>query len=219
MQKTNLKQKLIATDLLSIGAVFFRPDEPFTWASGIKSPVYCDNRLTLTAPSVRGDIENGLAALIRENYPDAEVLMGTSTAGIAHAAITAHLLDLPMGYVRSGAKDHGRQNRIEGKLERGQHVVVVEDLISTGGSVIEVVDALREAGAEVLGVVSIFTYGMQRGLDRLAEAKVKNISLTNFDVIAEVAAELGYIKNEDIARLIAFRNNPSDESWIGGADR
>ena len=219
MQKTNLKQKLIATDLLSIGAVFFRPDEPFTWASGIKSPVYCDNRLILTAPGVRGDIENGLAALIRENYPDAEVLMGTSTAGIAHAAITAHLLDLPMGYVRSGAKDHGRQNRIEGKLERGQRVAVVEDLISTGGSVIEVVDALREAGAEVLGVVSIFTYGMQRGLDRLAEAKVKNISLTNFDVIAEVAAELGYIKNEDIARLIAFRNNPSDESWIGGADR
>lgn len=219
MQKTNLKQKLIATDLLSIGAVFFRPDEPFTWASGIKSPVYCDNRLTLTAPGVRGDIENGLAALIRENYPDAEVLMGTSTAGIAHAAITAHLLDLPMGYVRSGAKDHGRQNRIEGKLERGQRVVVVEDLISTGGSVIEVVDALREAGAEVLGVVSIFTYGMQRGLDRLAEAKVKNISLTNFDVIAEVAAELGYIKNEDIARLNAFRNNPSDESWLGGADR
>ena len=219
MQKTNLKQKLIATDLLSIGAVFFRPDEPFTWASGIKSPVYCDNRLTLTAPGVRGDIENELAALIRENYPDAEVLMGTSTAGIAHAAITAHLLDLPMGYVRSGAKDHGRQNRIEGKLERGQRVVVVEDLISTGGSVIDVVDALREAGAEVLGVVSIFTYGMQRGLDRLAEAKVKNISLTNFDVIAEVAAELGYIKNEDIARLIAFRNNPSDESWIGGADR
>ena len=219
MQKTNLKQKLIATDLLSIGAVFFRPDEPFTWASGIKSPVYCDNRLTLTAPGVRGDIENGLAALIRENYPDAEVLMGTSTAGIAHAAITAHLLDLPMGYVRSGAKDHGRQNRIEGKLARGQRIVVVEDLISTGGSVIEVVDALREAGAEVLGVVSIFTYGMQRGLDRLADAKVKNISLTNFDVIAEVAAELGYIKNEDIARLIAFRNNPSDESWIGGADR
>ena len=219
MQKTNLKQKLIATDLLSIGAVFFRPDKPFTWASGIKSPVYCDNRLTLTAPGVRGDIENGLAALIRENYPDAEVLMGTSTAGIAHAAITAHLLDLPMGYVRSGAKDHGRQNRIEGKLERGQRVVVVEDLISTGGSVIEVVDALREAGAEVLGVVSSVTYGMQRGLDRLAEAKVKNISLTNFDVIAEVAAELGYIKNEDIARLIAFRNNPSDESWIGGADR
>ena len=219
MQKTNLTQRLIATDLLSIGAVFFRPDEPFTWASGIKSPVYCDNRLTLTEPVVRGDIENGLAALIRENYPDAEVLMGTSTAGIAHAAITAHLLDLPMGYVRSGAKDHGRQNRIEGKLERGQRVAVVEDLISTGGSVIEVVDALRDAGAEVLGVVSIFTYGMQRGLDRLAEANVKNISLTNFDVIAEVAAELGYIKQDDIARLIAFRNNPSDESWIGGEDR
>ena len=219
MQKTNLTQRLIATDLLSIGAVFFRPDEPFTWASGIKSPVYCDNRLTLTEPVVRGDIENGLAALIRENYPDAEVLMGTSTAGIAHAAITAHLLDLPMGYVRSGAKDHGRQNRIEGKLERGQRVAVVEDLISTGCSVIEVVDALREAGAEVLGVVSIFTYGMQRGLDRLAEANVKNISLTNFDVIAEVAAELGYIKQDDIARLIVFRNNPSDESWIGGADR
>ena len=215
MQKTNLKQRLIATDLLSIGAVFFRPDEPFTWASGIKSPVYCDNRLTLTAPGVRGDIENGLAALIRENYPDAEVLMGTSTAGIAHAAITAHLLDLPMGYVRSGAKDHGRQNRIEGKLERGQRVVVVEDLISTGGSVIEVVNVLREAGAEVLGVVSIFTYGMQKGLDRLKEAKVKNISLTDFDCIAKVAAEEGYIRTEDIEKLIAFRNNPSDESWIG----
>ena len=217
MQKTNLKQKLIATDLLSIGAVFFRPDEPFTWASGIKSPVYCDNRLTLTAPGVRGDIENGLAALIRENYPDAEVLMGTSTAGIAHAAITAHLLDLPMGYVRSGAKDHGRQNRIEGKLEKGQKVVVVEDLISTGGSVIEVVDALREAGAEVLGIVSIFTYGMKKGLERLAAADVKNVSLTNLDVLSEVAAQEGYIKPEDVNRLIAFRNNPSDESWIGGA--
>ena len=209
----------IAKDLLKIQAVFLSPDKPFTWASGIKSPVYCDNRLTLTAPEVRTDVETGLKELIEENYPEAEVLMGTSTAGIAHAAITAHLMGLPMGYVRSGNKDHGRQNRIEGKLERGQRVVVVEDLISTGGSVIEVVDALREAGAEVLGVVSIFTYGMQRGLDRLAEAKVKNISLTNFDVIAEVAAELGYIKNEDIARLIAFRNNPSDESWIGGADR
>ena len=217
MQKTNLKQKLIATDLLSIGAVFFRPDKPFTWASGIKSPVYCDNRLTLTAPGVRGDIENGLAALIRENYPDAEVLMGTSTAGIAHAAITAHLLDLPMGYVRSGAKDHGRQNRIEGKLEKGQKVVVVEDLISTGGSVIEVVDALREAGAEVLGIVSIFTYGMKKGLERLAAADVKNVSLTNLDVLSEVAAQEGYIKPEDVNRLIAFRNNPSDESWIGGA--
>ncbi len=207
-------QKLIAKDLLSIKAVFFRPEEPFTWASGIKSPVYCDNRLTLTAPKVRTDVEEGLAKLIKENYPDAEVLMGTSTAGIAHAAITAHLLDMPMGYVRSGAKDHGRQNQIEGKLEKGQKVVVVEDLISTGGSVIEVVDVLREAGAEVLGIVSIFTYGMQKGLDRLAAADVKNISLTNFDVIAEVAAEEGYIKDEDIARLIAFRNNPSDESWI-----
>ena len=207
-------QKLIAKDLLSIKAVFFRPEEPFTWASGIKSPVYCDNRLTLTAPKVRTDVEEGLAKLIQENYPEAEVLMGTSTAGIAHAAITAHLLDMPMGYVRSGAKDHGRQNQIEGKLEKGQKVVVVEDLISTGGSVIEVVDVLREAGAEVLGIVSIFTYGMQKGLDRLAAANVKNISLTNFDVIAEVAAEEGYIKDEDIARLIAFRNNPSDESWI-----
>ena len=207
-------QKLIAKDLLSIKAVFFSPDAPFTWASGIKSPVYCDNRLTLTAPKVRIDVENGLAQLIKENYPDAEVLMGTSTAGIAHAAITAHILDMPMGYVRSGAKDHGRQNQIEGRLEKGQKVVVVEDLISTGGSVIEVVNVLREAGAEVLGVVSIFTYGMKKGLTRLAEANVKNISLTNFDVIAEVAAEEGYIKPEDIARLIAFRNNPSDESWI-----
>ena len=208
-------EKLIAKDLLSIKAVFFRPDEPFTWASGIKSPVYCDNRLTLTAPKVRCDVENGLAELIKENYPEAEVLMGTSTAGIAHAAITAHLLDMPMGYVRSGAKDHGRQNQIEGKLEAGQKVVVVEDLISTGGSVIEVVDVLREAGAEVLGIVSIFTYGMKKGLDRLAAANVKNISLTNFDAIAEVAAEEGYIKTEDIERLIKFRNNPSDESWIG----
>ena len=209
--------KQIAKDLLSIGAVFFRPQEPFTWASGIKSPVYCDNRLTLTAPQVRNDVENGLAAMIKEYYPDAEVLMGTSTAGIAHAAITAHLLDLPMGYVRSGNKDHGRQNRIEGKLDAGQKVVVVEDLISTGGSVIEVVDALREAGANVLGIVSIFTYGMQKGLDRLAAANVKNVSLTNFDEIAVVAAEEGYIAEADIARLIAFRNNPSDESWIGGA--
>lgn len=208
-------EKLIAKDLLSIKAVFFRPEEPFTWASGIKSPVYCDNRLTLTAPEVRLDVENGLATLIKENYPEAEVLMGTSTAGIAHAAITAHLLGLPMGYVRSGNKDHGRQNQIEGKLEKGQKVVVVEDLISTGGSVIEVVNVLREAGAEVLGVVSIFTYGMKKGIERLAEANVKNISLTNFDVIASVAAEEGYIADEDIARLIAFRNNPSDESWIG----
>ena len=207
---------LIAEDLLKIKAVFFRPEEPFTWASGIKSPVYCDNRLTLTAPDVRTDVEQGLASLIKEHYPQAEVLMGTSTAGIAHAAITAHLLGLPMGYVRSGNKDHGRQNRIEGRLEAGQKVVVVEDLISTGGSVIEVVDALREAGAEVLGIVSIFTYGMQKGLDRLAAANVKNVSLTNFDEIAAVAADNGYIAKDDIARLIAFRNNPSDESWIGG---
>ena len=208
-------EKLIAKDLLAIKAVFFRPEEPFTWASGIKSPVYCDNRLTLTAPKVRTDVENGLAKLVKEYYPEAEVLMGTSTAGIAHAAIVGHLLDMPMGYVRSGAKDHGRQNQIEGKLEKGQKVVVVEDLISTGGSVIEVVNVLREAGADVLGVVSIFTYGMQKGLDRLAAADVKNISLTNFDVIAQVAAEEGYIKTDDIKRLIAFRDNPSDESWIG----
>jgi len=207
-------EKLIAKDLLKIKAVFFRPQEPFTWASGIKSPVYCDNRLTLTAPEVRNDVENGLAQLIKENYPEAEVLMGTSTAGIAHAAITAHILDLPMGYVRSGAKDHGRQNQIEGKLEIGQKVVVVEDLISTGGSVIEVVNILREAGANVLGIVSIFTYGMKKGIDRLSEANVKNISLTNFDTIAKVAAAEGYIAEDDIARLIAFRNNPSDESWI-----
>ena len=207
-------QKLIAKDLLSIKAVFFRPDEPFTWASGIKSPVYCDNRLTLTAPKVRDDVENSLAETIKREYPDAEVLMGTSTAGIAHAAITAHLLGMPMGYVRSGAKDHGRQNQIEGKLEKGQKVVVVEDLISTGGSVIEVVNVLREAGAEVLGIVSIFTYGMKKGVERLAAAEVKNVSLTNFDVIAEIAAEENYIKKEDVARLIAFRNNPSDESWI-----
>ena len=207
-------EKLIAKDLLSIKAVFFRPEEPFTWASGIKSPVYCDNRLTLTAPKVRTDVEEGLAKLIKENYPEVEVLMGTSTAGIAHAAITAHLMGLPMGYVRSGAKDHGRQNQSEGKLEKGQKVVVVEDLISTGGSVIEVVNVLREAGAEVLGIVSIFTYGMKKGLDRLAEANVKNISLTNFDVIAHVAAEENYIKEEDIKKLIAFRDNPSDESWI-----
>ena len=207
----------IAKDLLKIPAVFLSPDKPFTWASGIKSPVYCDNRLTLTAPEVRTDVETGLKELIEENYPDAEVLMGTSTAGIAHAAITAHLMNLPMGYVRSGNKDHGRQNRIEGKLEMGQKVVVVEDLISTGGSVIEVVDALREAGAEVLGIVSIFTYGMKKGLERLAAADVKNVSLTNLDVLSEVAAQEGYIKPEDVKRLIAFRNNPSDESWIGGA--
>ena len=212
----NNTEKLIAKDLLSIKAVFFRPDEPFTWASGIKSPVYCDNRLTLTAPKVRNDVENALAETIKREYPDAEVLMGTSTAGIAHAAITAHILDMPMGYVRSGAKDHGRGNQIEGKLEKGQKVVVVEDLISTGGSVIEVVNVLREAGAEVLGIVSIFTYGMKKGIDRLAEAQVKNVSLTNFDTIAEIAAEESYIKSEDVSRLIAFRNNPSDEGWING---
>ena len=209
-------EKLIAKDLLSIKAVFFGPDEPFTWASGIKSPDYCDNRLTLTAPKVRLDVETGLKKLIEENYPDAEVLMGTSTAGIAHAAITAHLMDLPMGYVRSGAKDHGRQNQIEGKLEKGQKVVVVEDLISTGGSVIEVVNVLREAGAQVLGIVSIFTYGVLKGLDSLKDADVKIVSLTNFDVIASVAAEEGYIKEEDVQKLIKFRNNPSDESWIKG---
>ena len=208
-------QKKVAKALLSIGAVFFRPEEPFTWASGIKSPVYCDNRLILTAPEHRVVVESAIAETVKNEYPDCEVLMGTSTAGIAHAAIAAHLLDMPMGYVRSGNKDHGRQNRIEGKLEKGQKVVVVEDLISTGGSVIDVVDALREAGAEVLGIVSIFTYGMQKGIDRLAAANVKNVSLTNFDVIAEVAADEGYIKPEDIAKLIKFRNNPSDESWIG----
>ncbi|MBR3244349.1 MAG: orotate phosphoribosyltransferase [Parasporobacterium sp.] len=207
-------KKLIAGDLLKIQAVFLRPEEPFTWASGIKSPIYCDNRLTLTAPEVRTHVEEGLAELIKKYYPEVEVLMGTSTAGIAHAAITAHLMDLPMGYVRSGSKDHGRQNQIEGKLEKGQKVVVVEDLISTGGSAIETVTALREAGAEVLGIVSIFTYGMKKGLDRMAEASVVNHSLTDFDAVVETAAETGYIKPEDKERLIAFRNNPSDESWI-----
>ena len=206
----------IARDLLSIKAVFFRPEEPFTWASGIKSPVYCDNRLTLTAPAVRSRVENALAETIRREYPAVQVLMGTSTAGIAHAAIAGHLLDLPMGYVRSGSKDHGRRNQIEGRLEPGQRVVVVEDLISTGGSVIEVVNVLREAGAEVLGIASIFTYGMKKGLERLAEAQVKNVSLTNFDTIAQVAAAERYIRQEDIARLIAFRDNPSDASWMGG---
>lgn len=204
----------IARDLLKIQAVFFRPKEPFTWASGIKSPVYCDNRLTLTDVAVRTDVENGLAELIRTHYPDAEVLMGTSTAGIAHAAITGHILGLPMGYVRGSAKDHGRKNQIEGRLQPGQKVVVVEDLISTGGSVLDVVNVLREFGADVLGVVSIFTYGMKKGLTRLAEANVKNISLTNFDVIAKVAAEEGYIAPEDVARLLQFRNNPDDESWM-----
>lgn len=209
-------EKLIAEALLSIGAVFLRPEEPFTWASGIKSPIYCDNRLILTAPQARLSVENAIAETVKSEYPECEVLMGTSTAGIAHAAIAAHILGMPMGYVRSGAKDHGRQNRIEGKLQAGQKVVVIEDLISTAGSVIEVVEALREAGAEVLGVVSIFTYGMQKGLDRLESAKVRNVSLSNFDAVVHVAADKGYISKEDIGRLIAFRNNPSDESWIGG---
>lgn len=208
-------EKTIAEALLAIKAVFFRPDDPFTWASGIKSPVYCDNRLILTAPKQRKIVEQAIADTVKKNYPECEVLMGTSTAGIAHAAIAASILDMPMGYVRSGAKDHGRQNQIEGKLEKGQKVVVIEDLISTGGSVIEVVNVLREAGAEVLGIVSIFTYGMQKGLDCLAAANVKNVSLTNFDVVAQVAAQTGYIKPEDVERLIKFRNNPSDESWIG----
>ena len=210
-------KKLIAKDLLSIGAVFFRPDEPFIWASGIKSPVYCDNRLTLTDVKVRGDVENALAETVKKYYPDCEVLMGTSTAGIAHAAITGHILGLPMGYVRGSSKDHGRKNRIEGKLMPGQKVVVIEDLISTGGSVIDVVQALREAGAEVLGIASIFTYGMKKGLERLTAENVQNVSLTDFDTIAAVAAEEGYIRPEDVERLIAFRDNPSDESWIGGA--
>lgn len=206
----------IAEELLKIGAVFLRPDEPFIWASGIKSPVYCDNRLTLSSPEIRCDVENGLAALIKEYYPSAESLMGTSTAGIAHAAITAHLLGMPMGYVRSGAKDHGRKNQIEGKLEKGQRVVVVEDLISTAGSVLEVVDILRNAGAEVLGIVSIFTYGMKKGIARLAEANVDNHSLTDLDRVSLVAAETGYINKNDVDRLLAFRDDPSDESWIGG---
>ena len=208
-----MEQK-IAKDLLSIGAVFLSPEKPFTWASGITSPVYCDNRLTLTAPEVRTHVEEGLAEIIRREYPDCEVLMGTSTAGIAHAAITAHLLGLPMGYVRSGAKDHGRGNQIEGKLNPGEKVVVVEDLISTGGSVLEVVNVLREAGAEVLGIASIFTYGMKKGLERLESANVKNVSLSNFDAVAEVAAKEGYIKPEDVQKLLKFRDNPSDESWI-----
>jgi len=212
MDMREINQK-IAKDLLKIRAVFFRPEEPFTWASGIKSPVYCDNRLTLTDVAVRTDVEEAMAEVIRAEYPEAEVLMGTSTAGIAHAAITGHLMGLPMGYVRSGAKDHGRQNQIEGRLEKGQKVVVVEDLISTGGSVLEVVEVLREAGAEILGIASIFTYGMKKGLERLAAAGVKNVSLTNFDVIAEEAAKEGYIQPEDIRRLLAFRDNPQDDSW------
>ena len=205
--------QLIAQDLLKIKAVFFRPEDPFTWASGIKSPVYCDNRLTLTAPEVRTDVEQCMAKVIGEEYPDVEVLMGTSTSGIAHAAITAHLMELPMGYVRAGAKDHGRQNQIEGRLEPGQKVVVVEDLISTAGSALEVVDVLRKAGANVLGIVSIFTYNMQKGFDNLRAANVKNVSLTNFDIIAEEAAKAGYIRPEDISRLLRFRDNPNDSSW------
>lgn len=208
-------KKEIAKGLLSIGAVFLRPENPFTWASGIKSPVYCDNRLVLSAPAVRDKVEAAIAETVKREYPGCEALMGTSTAGIAHAAIAAHMLGIPMGYVRSGAKDHGRGNRIEGKLEKGEKVVVVEDLISTGGSVIEVVEALREEGADVLGIVSIFTYGMQKGIDRLAAANVRNVSLTNFETLAEAAAEEGYIEEKDIERLIRFRNNPSDESWIG----
>ena len=207
-------EQTVARDLLSIQAVFFRPEQPFTWASGIKSPIYCDNRLILTAPAVRSRVEQAIADTVKKEYPDCQVLMGTSTAGIAHAAIAGHILGLPMGYVRSGAKDHGRNNQIEGRLEKGQKVVVIEDLISTAGSVLEVVDVLRQAGAEVLGVVSIFTYGMQKGLDRLAQADVKNVSLTNFDAVAQAAAEENYIKPEDVQRLIAFRNNPSDESWM-----
>ena len=211
-------ERKIAEGLLSIRAVFFRPDEPFTWASGIKSPVYCDNRLILTAPAVRDRVEQAIADTVKKEYPDCEVLMGTSTAGIAHAAIAGHILGLPMGYVRSGAKDHGRNNQIEGRLEKGQKVVVVEDLISTAGSVLEVVDVLRQAGAQVLGVVSIFTYGMQKGLDRLAQAHVKNVSLTDLDTIARVGAEEKYITEGDVARLLAFRANPSDESWIQGGN-
>ena len=214
IETLNIMKKTIAEDLLKIKAVFLRPNEPFTWASGIKSPIYCDNRLTLSDTQVRNDVENGLAQLIKEHYPQAEVLMGTSTAGIAHAAITATILDLPMGYVRSGAKDHGRGNQIEGKLLPGQKVVVVEDLISTGGSCIEVVNVLREAGADVLGVVSIFTYGMKKGLERLAAAEVKNVSLCDLDTLVEVAADKAYIAPEDKERLIKFRNNPSDESWM-----
>lgn len=207
-------KKRTSENLLRIGAVFFRPDAPFTWASGIKSPVYCDNRLTLTAPIVREELESDIADTVREFFPDCELLMGTSTAGIAHAAIAAHILELPMGYVRSGAKDHGRQNQIEGKLTRGEKTVVIEDLISTGGSVIETVEALRAAGADVLGVVSIFTYGMKRGIDRLSAANVVNHSLTDFDTTVKIAVEHGYIKWSDVERLLAFRDNPSDETWI-----
>lgn len=210
----SITKEIIANDLLSIKAVFLKPQDPFTWASGIKSPIYCDNRLTLSFPKVRSDVENGLAEAVKKYYPDADVLMGTSTAGIAHAAITATILDMPMGYVRSGHKDHGRQNQIEGKLEKGQKVVVIEDLISTGGSVIEVVDVLREAGAEVLGIISIFTYGLQKGIDRLAAANVENHSLSDFGTLVKVAAEEGYIKPEEVDKLHAFISNPSDPAWM-----
>ena len=206
-------ERLIAEDLLKIKAVFLRPEDPFTWASGIKSPIYCDNRLTLTAPEVRTDVETSMVETIKRVFPEAELLMGTATAGIAHAAITAHMMGLPMGYVRSSAKDHGRANQIEGKMEAGDKVVVIEDLISTGGSCIDAVNALRDAGADVLGVVSIMTYGMQKGIDRMKEAGIKWVSLTNFDAVIEVAAEQGYIQPDDINSLIQFRNNPSDESW------
>lgn len=209
-------ERKIAKDLLDIKAVFLRPDEPFTWASGIKSPIYCDNRLTLSDVNVRRDVENALAELIKTHFPECEMVMGTATAGIAHAAIVAELLSLPMGYVRASAKDHGRTNQIEGKCEAGTKVVVVEDLISTAGSSLEVVKVLRENGIEVLGMVSIFTYGMKKGLDRMAEANVTNYSASNLDVLAEVAAETGYITQADVERLIKFRNNPSDESWING---
>lgn len=210
---SDYKEK-IAGDLLKIEAVFLRPEEPFTWASGIKSPVYCDNRLSLTSPEVRDDIENSIAQTVKEFFPGAEVLMGTATAGIAHAAIAAHILNLPMGYVRTGAKKHGRANRIEGKIGKGEKVVVIEDLISTGGSCIDAVDALREVGAEVLGVVSIMTYGMKKGIERMKEANIECVSLTDFDTVAAIAAKQGYIKEKDIDRLMAFRNNPSDERWI-----
>ena len=218
MDKNTDIKRLIAEDLLRIKAVFLRPEEPFTWASGIKSPIYCDNRLTLTAPEVRTDVEEALAFTIREKFPDVEVLMGTATAGIAHAAITAHLMGLPMGYVRSGAKDHGRGNQIEGRLAPGQKVVVVEDLISTGGSCIDTVNVLRDAGAEVLGVISIMTYGMKKGIDRMAAADIEWVSLTNFDEVIAAAADNGYISADDISRLKAFRDDPSDESWIGKRD-
>ncbi len=208
--------RIVAENLLKIKAVFLRPNEPFTWASGIKSPIYCDNRLILTAPETRTIVENAIAEIVKKEYPDAEALFGTSTAGIAHAAIVGHILGMPMGYVRGSSKDHGRNNKIEGKLEPGTKVVVVEDLISTGGSVIDVVDSLREAGAIVLGVVSIYTYGMKKGLERLKEANVKNVSLTDFDTTISVAAEIGYIEKADESRLKAFRDNPSDESWIKG---